>query len=375
MPRRHRGGDRVWTFCPRTVHDKLDATDNYQVILNLVTNAIKFTKEEPEQNRHVSVEMGVRDSRPTTLPVDFIVASTIASDGLFTDDTSSEAPCYLWFVVKDTGCGMSASEQRRIFTRFAQGSVKTHSAYGGSGLGLFISRTLVELQGGEIGVASKQGKGSTFAFYIKTRRCHPPPAVALTGLSSLSSKASQLNLGSAATKNAISVLIVEDNLGESTPVQSSRVESSPISCALHPLLLPIRSITNPTLLLPVNQRVLSKQLTKAGYTTHVANNGLDALSFLQTTRHWHSHGTSSSDTAYAAELDGPDDRKDVDVILMDIEMPVLDGLSAARRIRELQKTGEIVTRCLPIVAVSANARAEQVQMALEAGMVSTISIF
>ena len=60
---------------------------------------------------------------------------------------------------------------------------------------------------------------------------------------------------------------------------------------------------------------------------------------------------------------------------MDIEMPVLDGLSAARRIRELQKMGEIVTRCLPIVAVSANARAEQVQMALEAGMVSTISIF
>ena len=154
--------------------------------------------------------MGVSDSRPTTLPVDFIVASTIASDGVFSDDHSSDAPCYLWFVVEDTGCGMSASEQRRIFTRFAQGSVKTYNSYGGSGLGLFISRTLVELQGGEIGVASKQGKGSTFAFYIKTRRCAPPPAVGLTSLPILSSKASHLNLGSAASKNAISVLIVED---------------------------------------------------------------------------------------------------------------------------------------------------------------------
>jgi len=331
--------------------DNVDAADNYKVILNLVTNAIKFTKEEPKANRHVSVDMGVSDSRPTTLPVDFTVASTIASDGLFTDDHSTEAPCYLWFVVKDTGCGMSASEQRRIFSRFAQGSVKTHSAYGGSGLGLFISRTLVELQGGEIGVASKQGKGSTFAFYIKTRRCTPPPAVALTALPSLSSKASQLNLGSATAKNAISVLIVEDNLGKLSPVP----QTSPIST---------HSITDTH---PVNQRVLSKQLTKAGYMAHVANNGLDALSFLQTTRHWR---TSSSDDLYLSELNGADDRKDVDVILMDIEMPVLDGLSAARRIRELQKSGEIVTRCLPIVAVSANARAEQVKMALEAGMVS-----
>jgi hypothetical protein len=61
-----------------------------------------------------------------------------------------------------------------LFMRFSQASPRTHIQYGGSGLGLFISRELTELQGGEIGVSSGAGEGSTFAFYVRARRSTRP---------------------------------------------------------------------------------------------------------------------------------------------------------------------------------------------------------
>lgn len=77
---------------------------------------------------------------------------------------------YLSFAVQDTGRGLTLDEKKILFRRFSQ-APKTHVNYGGSGLGLFISRELVELQGGQIGVASAgKHKGSDFSFYIKTRR-------------------------------------------------------------------------------------------------------------------------------------------------------------------------------------------------------------
>lgn len=81
---------------------------------------------------------------------------------------------YLEFAVQDTGRGLSPEELKVLFQRFQQASPRTHVQYGGSGLGLFISRELTELQGGEIGVSSESGKGSTFAFYVKCRRSHEP---------------------------------------------------------------------------------------------------------------------------------------------------------------------------------------------------------
>jgi signal transduction histidine kinase len=73
---------------------------------------------------------------------------------------------YLHFAVKDTGSGLSGSEKKLLFQRFSQASPRTHVTYGGSGLGLYISKHVVELQGGEIGVSSLSGQGSTFAFWI-----------------------------------------------------------------------------------------------------------------------------------------------------------------------------------------------------------------
>lgn len=100
----------------------------------------------------------------------------------------------------------------------------------------------------------------------------------------------------------------------------------------------------------INQRVVAQQLKRAGCPqVHTADRGVEALSFLVTQK-------SSSGNSTPPSL-----------ILLDVEMPVMDGLTAARRIREMEKTGEL-TQHIPIIAITANARKEQITAALEAGM-------
>lgn len=140
--------------------------------------------------------------------------------------------------MQDTGRGLNPEEKKLLFQRFSQASPRTHVQYGGSGLGLFISRELTELQGGEIGVASEAGKGSTFAFYVKCRkttepkeaiempitlgrkisnardRTHvrsTPPRIKDFGAVSHNSKVNNKN---EAQSPSLKVLIVEDNLGK-----------------------------------------------------------------------------------------------------------------------------------------------------------------
>jgi len=92
---------------------------------------------------------------------------------------------------------------------------------------------------------------------------------------------------------------------------------------------------------------------------HVANHGLEALSFLETTSRWiTSVNTKSSDLA------------SLSFILMDLEMPIMDGVTCTQRIRELELSGQMVGH-VPIIAVTANARAEQMDVALGAGMVGS----
>ena len=100
------------------------------------------------------------------------------------------------------------------------------------------------------------------------------------------------------------------------------------------------------------EKVLSKQLQKAGCTVHVANHGQEALEFLQRSNVWRNNP--------GGEV--------IDVVLMDLEMPVMDGLTCARRIRELQGQSTLI-RHVPLIAVTANARMEQVETSMAAGMV------
>jgi CheY-like chemotaxis protein len=320
---------------------RLDPSRLLQVLINLTSNAIKFT--HARDKRTIVVSIGASRERPSASPESSVsyfssrLEQTDPTNGL---DWGTGEGVFLTFAVQDTGLGLDEAEKKLLFLRFSQASPRTHVQYGGSGLGLFISRELTELQGGEIGVSSESGKGSTFAFYIKVRRSmadhagaeeHAVRQFATRQLSNGYRKrvASPVNLPPArpdattASKpvvnrenDHIKVLIVEDNL--------------------------------------VNQRVLQKQLHNLGCVVHLANHGGEALERLRESRF-----------AKGREADG----LDLSLVLMDLEMPVMNGLVCAREIRKLQTEGSFV-RHVPIIAVTANARPEQVQTALDAGMVS-----
>ncbi|KAH7394557.1 hypothetical protein BKA66DRAFT_411005 [Pyrenochaeta sp. MPI-SDFR-AT-0127] len=281
----------------------LDPSRVTQVFINLLTNAIKFVK--PSLEPTISIRYGACKSNARTFfSDDMFWATEREPDGDVTcsPEWGSGEVIYLTFSVQDSGIGLNDKEIHKIFERFRQANVKTHVKYGGSGLGLFISKELTEKQGGEIGVSSSLGYGSTFGFYVKSRRVDRRPQT----ITELFNQEGIQNLSS----RPLSVLLVEDNL--------------------------------------INQQVLSKQLRKAGCEVDVANHGLEALEILE--------------------------EQSFDIVLMDLEMPVLDGLGAIRRLRENELAGEgrvgQARRSgarLPVIAVTANVRKEQIDTAIAAG--------
>ena len=298
---------------------RLDPSRLLQVLINLTTNAIKFTTGQVKRTIIITLSASVEP--PSQLPtgcVSYIPSRSKRTDVTGGKDWGNGDNVYLNFAVQDTGKGLTEDEKKLLFLRFSQASPKTHVQYGGSGLGLFISRELVELQGGEIGVSSESGKGSTFAFYVKARKCQAPAETTNTISSSAGAlRKTSLNralrpagairpsLSTESMSNSntpkplehLTVLIVEDNL--------------------------------------VNQRVLSKQLRNQGCVVSVANHGGECIEQLKQTRFWVGH-----------EIDGTE----LSVILMDLEMPVMDGLTCTRTIRDLQKNKTII-RHIPIIAV------------------------
>jgi signal transduction histidine kinase/DNA-binding NarL/FixJ family response regulator len=283
----------------------LDPSRVTQVFINLLTNAIKFVKSS--QDPSISVRFGACRAHPRDVfPGNMFWATENDQNTAVTSgsDWGTGEELYLTFSVKDSGIGMKDKEIKKIFERFRQANVKTHIKYGGSGLGLHISKQLTEKQGGEIGVSSAEGKGATFGFYIKSRRVERQPETMTELLKPNGSQADD--------HRQLCILLVEDNL--------------------------------------INQQVLSRQLKKAGCTVDIANHGVEALDLLE--------------------------EKTYDVVLMDSEMPVMDGITATRLIREKERTGEgllghtIGTRRglpLPVIAVTANVRQSQVDTALAAG--------
>lgn len=312
---------------------KLDPSRLLQVLINLTTNAIKFTSAQAK--RIITVRLGAsleRPSKDSASYVSYFPTRAKRKDLTKGADWGKGEKVFIHFAVQDTGRGLSEEETKLLFLRFSQTSPRTHVQYGGSGLGLFISRELVELQGGEIGVSSKAGEGSTFAFYVKARRSTVP--------------VDNLNQLSPAPLNRAPMVKQSITSGPAASPTQLLVSQNPIPKQSSKIIIVEDNL--------VNQRVLQKQLRNLGCAVYVANHGGECLELLEKSTYW-----------VGRETDG----LEVTVILMDLEMPVMDGLTCARRIRELQREGCVV-RHVPIIAVSANARIEQIDSALEAGMVS-----
>ncbi|KAK5657051.1 hypothetical protein OQA88_3577 [Cercophora sp. LCS_1] len=346
---------------------KLDPSRLRQVLINLMTNAIKFTQGRPRR----SIVISLAASRGASTAGMVYIPSRRPDQDDLTDgaDWADGEKLNLHVAVTDTGPGLDDDEKKILFQRFSQVSPRTHVQYGGSGLGLFICRTLTEMQGGQIGVQSQKGQGSTFAFYVKMRRAEnpqpdhaasvptpqmspaKPPAVvppiqlatpaSVTGGPLLPTTGLNLQQTIANPAKVLDVLIVEDNL--------------------------------------VNQKVLQRQLQLSGNHTHVANHGGEALEALRLSRFW-----DDKKAAVDKRLQIPppsfslaggankENRSNISVILMDLEMPVMDGMSCTREIRRLEREG-IITQHIPIIAVTAYARPEQIENAKVAGVDDVIS--
>ncbi|KAF2150178.1 hypothetical protein K461DRAFT_296555 [Myriangium duriaei CBS 260.36] len=289
-----------------------------QILINLVGNAVKFLKGT--SSRKLSVSVSVSKDRPRPDKVLFIPSGKQHQNLHQTDNGAHRL--YVYYSVVDSGPGLTPTEMNNLFGRFKQASPRTHAQYGGSGLGLFISRELAELHGGEIGLASELGKGCTFAFYVQGHE-----SVQLPGSAVPSSKRplpqammqtqsprhlgparppketfNHVHLSSAPARLDMTVLVVEDNI--------------------------------------VNQNILTKQLRRAGFDVVTADDGQQALSRL-------------------LAIGG------IQLTLCDLEMPVMDGLTCVKHVREMREDGRLPY--IPMVAVTGNARLEQIKIAKDAG--------
>ena len=231
-----------------------------QVLINLLSNAVKFT-----------------DKGEVSLTV-------------------SHTDTQLQFVVTDTGIGMTASMLARVFSPFEQADTSTTRQFGGTGLGLTISRQLARLMGGDITVSSTPGSGSTFTLTLPQVLCEAPTT---------SSSTTTVTQHLTDPLKGLRILAVDD--------------------------------------VDVNRDILLSLLEADGAETVFAVHGGEAIE--QVERH------------------GPDY---FDAVLMDVQMPIMDGMTATRKLK-------VIAPQLPVIALTAHALPEERQRCLEAGMVSHLT--
>ncbi|WWD16672.1 hypothetical protein CI109_101102 [Kwoniella shandongensis] len=312
---------------------KTDPVRLGQVVTNLISNAIRFTASSDV--RRITVQYDVSFVGPSEDSCALPIAINVPEPVPAMEDT----PIWLFVSVTDTGPGMSPKELAVLFQRFAQGNKMIHTKYGGSGLGLFICRKITELLGGRIEVLSQLGQGTVFRFFIKTRTVAPPSALA-----SYMEAASLGAIGSSTMSSSFTMT-------PSSSIASSRASSMSSSAT------PSMDGGNEHILIVedniINQTVLKRQIVKAGLTCDVANNGLEALNIIR-------------ETHRQARRGGANRKKLYDVVLMDLEMPVMDGLTAIKEIRQAESSGTMKRNM--VMALTGNARQGQIDQALAAGM-------
>ncbi|MBT3209980.1 MAG: response regulator [Bacteroidetes bacterium] len=239
-----------------------------QIIINLINNSIKFTKNEGS----VCLSVEFSKKKPNKLK--------------------------LLFKIVDTGIGISEEGKMRLFKTFSQSEKSTTRKYGGTGLGLAISKSLSELMGGNIGVESELGKGSTFWFTI------------VLGISEKQQKQldnKEIENDTTATES-LSILLAEDN--------------------------------------PINQRVAIFNIKKLGHTIDIAENGKIAFDMFKS--------------------------KKYDLVLMDIQMPIMNGIEATKKIRNYESENEKSNKT-KVIAMTASAMKGDKERFIAAGMDDYIS--
>jgi signal transduction histidine kinase/CheY-like chemotaxis protein len=249
-----------------------------QVLINLVGNAIKFT-----EHGEVSVDVSVKA-------------------------VSNGRTC-LEFSIRDTGIGIALDQQEGLFQEFQQAQTSGKQIYGGTGLGLAVSKSIVTLMGGAISLKSVHGEGTTITFHayfdVAPASQSPSPISIEEDLTRLPAPIVEPAAEISASSRSLNILLAEDNL--------------------------------------VNQKVAMTMLGKMGHRTTLAKNGLEAV------EQWR--------------------QSDFDLIFMDVQMPEMSGLEATMQIRREEAIGVHV----PIVAMTASAMSEERDRCLAAGMDDFIS--
>ncbi|MGE3680818.1 MAG: response regulator [Bdellovibrionales bacterium] len=268
-----------------------DATRVKQVLLNVIGNAIKFT-EEGEVNVHVRRGILAGDSNPEDVRIEV--------------------------VVQDTGVGMGADHKQNLFQPFSQGDASTSKRFGGTGLGLVISRQLAQLLGGNVTLEhSERGEGSEFRVSFRLQEVQPRSETC----------ARNEKMGSASAGKSRS------------PAPGPDARDSDLSGRR---ILVVDDLID-------NRELMELFLQNTGAVVHTAEGGEQALKIVGQAP---THAAAATTDNGAAVVP--------DAILMDIQMPRMDGYATTRKLREHGYKG-------PIVALTAHAMQSEKSRCLESG--------
>jgi PAS domain S-box-containing protein len=273
-----------------------------QIILNLAGNAIKFTRQG-----------------------EVVIGALLES--------ASDTGVLVRFEVRDTGIGIPRERQSAIFSPFTQVDESTTRKYGGTGLGLAICRQLTALMGGEIGLESEEGSGATFWFTASfATRGDEPGVIRHSGCTEQAPRPAgktrldacvDLMLGPAPVSAAVG------NVAGVSEVHPLEEEAPPGKVRL---LLAEDNI--------INQRVAQSMLSRHGYRADVVANGREAVRALE--------------------------QVDYDLVLMDCQMPEMDGFDATATIRD--PGSKVLNHGVTIIAMTANAMTGDREKCLSVGM-------